>query len=725
MSELASESFNAERPRTRTPSALLRVAGLPMRRWTAAGNPDLVAGLRELLAEEEAYAAYARSLADWVGALIPDAEDRAALLVLRRDLHNGRPVCSALPELARATAWSTALGLRWAALDEDLERERKRLQRLPWQQVDETLARAVPELVADIGRRLDAGENWGGKRLRQRSEYLLRMIARGAAKPTPRGWLAHVGRVEVAETPSWPVVAECSAQWVSNVNADRRRAVLDGGTITMNGLTWVEGDRLRCWSTTRVVEVRRSPLLDAIRNVLADGVHDVDELVRRLAPDAGDVLRRFLRHLVELGIVQLSRPPRTSWDVPLDGFVDVYRHVQGAVPVDFVARTSELALQALRLADVLPRPADHPVLAIIGSAARPVTDLVAEYLDSEPAPAGDRRRSPELPEILTPQVLDQLGLSPAALPEWPLDCLIRPMTDGVVLEAIAPAGVMDARFAAALTELGGEPPQVSSYREFLAGSAAEEGATPVEILVPPLDDRAANAVRRPSYCPLWTGDADAASYVPAAGRYLPLDRITLRRAGNRIIAEDFNGNLLWPMHHATRTPIGPWGLVVTLLTAASPRGPSISFGNRMAAFPERDFLPRLVIAGGLVLSGRHWRIRPPSNFRQLVALDLPRFVFARAVDGKPRPVDLHSLAAPRDLARLGDPVVLEEMLPDPDHLPLRDHHGEPIAGQLLLRLPHRRATTAVAVGNQEGDSGWNPSWPSTNWTVSSRNWTPG
>ncbi|MFI9388514.1 lantibiotic dehydratase [Kutzneria sp. NPDC052558] len=718
-------------------TALLRVAGLPIRLWTAAGNPALVADLRELLAEEEAYAAYARSLADWVGALIPDAEARAELLVLRRDLHNGRLVCSDLPELARATAWSTALGLRRAAVDEDIDRERERLRGLPWRLVDETLARAVPELVEDMARRLDAGEDWGSKRLRQRSEYLLRMIARGAAKPTPRGWLAHVGRVEVAGTASWPVVGEHSAQWVSNVNADRRGAVLDGGTLTMNGLTWVEGDRLRCWSTTRVVEVRRSPLLDAVRNVLADGVHDVDELVRRLAPTSGDLLRGFLQHLVDLGVVQLSRPPRTSWDVPMDGFVDVYRRVQGAVPVDFVARTSELALQALRLAELLPRPPEHPVLATVGSAPRPVTDLVAEFLAGDAAGPVERRRPPELPKVLTPQLLDQMGLPPAELPDWPLDCLVRPMADGAVLEAILPAGVLDARFAAALTELGGEPPQVASYREFLAARAAEDGATPVELLVPPLDDRAANAVRRPAYCPLWTGDADASAYLPSAGRYLPLDRITVRREGNRIIAEELGGRRLWPTHHATRTPIGPWELVLTLLTAATPRGPSMSFGNRMAAFPERDFLPSLEIrdgvgngdgpraAGALVLSGRHWRIRPPATFRDLVALDLPRCVFARAVGGKPRPVDLHSLAALRELARLGDPVVLEEMLPDPDHMPLRDRAGEPVAGQLLVRLPHRRATTAVAVGNQEGDSGWNPSWPSTNWTVSSRNWTPG
>lgn len=712
-------------------TSLLRIAGLPMRLWTAAGNPELVADLRELLAEEIEYAAYARSLADWLGALIPDAEDRTELLALRRDLHNGRPVCSAMPELARATAWSTALGLRRAAVDEAVEREWQRLASLPWELVDETLARAVPELVADVARRLDAGENWGGKRLRQRSEYLLRMIARGSAKPTPRGWLAHVGQADVAETAWWPVVGACSAQWVSNVNADRRQATLADGTITMNGLTWGDGDRLRCWSAGRVVEVRRTPLLDAIRNVLADGVCDADELVRRLAPEAGEVLRGFLGHLVELGVVQLSRPPRSSWDVPLDGFVDVYRSVQGAVPADFVARTSSLALQALRLADVLPRPAEHPALGVIGFAPRPVTDLVAEYLDSEPALMAEQRRSPDLPEVFTPQVLDELGRPPEELPEWPLDCLIRPMTNGAVLEAIAPAGVMDARFASALTELGGEPPQVRSYREFLAGKASSEGAQLVEILVPPLDDRAANAVRRPSYCPLWTGDADSSAYFPAAGRHLPLDRITLRRAGNRVIAEDPAGNLLWPMHHATRTPIGPWGLVVTLLAAAAPRGPSISFGNRMAAYPDRDFLPRieisdgLEIAGGLVLSGRHWRIPRPETFRDLAALDLPRFVFARADGGKPRPVDLRSLAALRELSRLGDTLVVEEMLPDPDHLPLRDHHGEPIAGQLLLRLPHRRATTAVAVGNQEGESGWNPSWPSPNWTVSSPNWTPG
>ncbi|MBB5890533.1 hypothetical protein BJ998_001729 [Kutzneria kofuensis] len=390
-----------------------------------------------------------------------------------------------------------------------------------------------------------------------------------------------------------------------------------------------------------------------------------------------------------------------------------------------MARTSELALQALRLVDVLPRPADHPVLAMIGSAPRSVTELVAEYLGSEPVEPAHPRRSPDLPEILTPQLLDELDLPPVELPDWPLDCLIRPMTTGAVLEAIAPAGVVDARFVAALTELGGEPPQVRSYREFLARKASSEDAQLVEILVPPLDDRAANAVRRPSYCPLWTGDVDPSSYLPAAGRYLPLDRITLRRAGSRIIAEDPAGTVLWPMHHATRTPIGPWGLVVTLLTAAAPRGPSISFGNRLAAFPDRDFLPRLEIAGGLVLSGRHWRIPRPRSFRALAALDLPRFVFARGNGGKPRPVDLHSLAALRDLSRLGDPIVVEEMLPDPDHLPLRDDRGDPVAAQLLLRLPHRRAATAAAVGNQEGESGWNPSWPSANWSASSRNWTPG
>src|SRR5699024_2954674 len=45
--------------------------------------------------------------------------------------------------------------------------------------------------------RLGAGEQWSGKRLRHRADYLWRIVARGAAKTTPRSWLGHVAPLRV------------------------------------------------------------------------------------------------------------------------------------------------------------------------------------------------------------------------------------------------------------------------------------------------------------------------------------------------------------------------------------------------------------------------------------------------------------------------------------------------------------------------------------------------
>ena len=652
------------------PAAVLRVCALPIRMWTAAANPELFAQLRK------------------------------------------------------------------GAADEAVERERVRLADLGWQLVrsSEFATRALPEMVADIERRLAAGETWTGKRLRQRAEYLLRMIARGATKPTPRDWLAHLALVGIdSDATSWPTVGECAIQHATNINADRRSARLDDATITMTGLHWTDGDRLRCWvadrDSMRQVAIRRTPLLDAVCNVLADGVRDADEIVRRLAPDSGDVLRGFLHHLADIGVLQLSKPPRvvlSDWGRPTapvrGGFTDVYRRADGAVPAEFVDWIRRLSLQANRLSALVPQPADHPVVSRIGSAPRPVTDLVAEHLENPFQAVRRPLRALDLPSPLTPRVLDGLGAPPATVPDWPLDVLVRPMTKGAVLEAIAPAGAIDARFADALSRLHGELPQVTAYRKFLTEHSARHDVAPIEILVPPLDDRAANAVRRPFYCPLWTGDADSTGYQPSGGRYVPLDRITLRRDGNRIIAEERNGTELWPMYHATRSPVGPWELVIALLTAATPRPRSLSFGNRLHAFPDRNHLPRLEIAGGLVLAGAQWRIKTPSTPRELAMLrlgtDIPRWVFARAATGQARPVDLESLTALKVLARMGaQELIVEEMLPDPEHLPLRDAVGEPVAGQLLFRLPHHRATTAAAVANKEGDNGWDRFWNSPNWTA--------
>lgn len=805
---------------------LLRVAGLPARLWTSAGNPELFTELRERVVEQAAYSRFTSTLADRLGAeLIPhpylEHDERSGLLALRRLLHRGEPVdeatcyelagavCGLSPDLAddlmHAGDWSAALEARNSAAQLSIEREQRRLAGLPWALVNSSefatraVTEAAPGMMDDIRRRLAFGENWDSKRLRHRADYLLRVLARGTSKPTPRDWLGHVGLVGVGDRAgAWTRIGECAAHWVANIQADRRELAstveLAGATLTITGLHWVDREHLCCWvvdpadrTAMRRIMVRRTPALDAVRRALESGVNDAEELIDRLSPTADqarrEVLRGFLCHLVGLGVLQLSTTPAgelSGWGARVTapsrlGFIDVYRQVGGTMPREAVSRLQGLVMQATRLgavlASALPRPEEHPLLALVGPTPRPVTDVLAEYLrehenTTDPALQGwdngvahERPCWPQAPSdpaspygrllalmdttaeqvTLTPELLDELGAPPVAPAAWPMDCLVRPIglggAHGAVLEAVAPAGVVDARFADALHQLHGEVPQVSAYRAFLDELARRCGAEFVEILVPPLDDRAANAVRRPHYCPTWTGDADVDSYLPGGGRYLPLDRITVRRVGDRIVAEDADGPdglVLWPMHHATRSPLAPWGLVVTLLSAASPTrrlAQTLALGNPMSAFPHRDRLPRLVLAGGLVLAGAQWRVRDEqlpgpdlplaARIQALAALrvgtGMPRWVFVRAEGGhQPRPVDLDSIGALRMVDKLvadaADGVlVFEEMLPDPDHLPFREGNGDGVAGQLLARLPHdissnRLAARAMLAWNRAVDA---------------------
>ncbi|MFC0545333.1 hypothetical protein [Kutzneria chonburiensis] len=775
---------------------LLRVAGLPARLWTAVGNPELFTFLRERECEQTSYARFADTLAGRLGAeLVPhpylEPEERAELLALRRLLHRGEPVpeedCYRVaasvvglsPELAddltHAGDWSTAMVGRLVEAEKALATERERLSDLPWRLVNSSefamraVTEAAPGMVDDIRRRLSFGETWDSKRLRHRSDYLLRVLARGAAKPTPRDWLGHVALLGVGRRAgAWTTVGESAANRVAATRGDRALPDLIGATVSLTGLNWVEGDHLCCWvvdpvdsGTMRRVKVRRTPALDSIRRALSTGAFEADELVMRLSPDAPDVLRNYLRHLAGLGVLVVSAPPSselTGWGPtaaapPKPGFVDVYRKAGGTMPTEAASRLQTLLGQAGRVGAILadaagPAP-EHPILALVGPQPRPVTEVLAEFLgkheDSrEPAlhdwDSGLPRQRPGWPAapsdvdspygrllalldtdadqvLLTPQQLDAIGAPPATIPAWPVDCLVRPIGvgggHGAVLEGAAPAGVVDARFVEALRHLHGELPHVTAYRAFLDELGRRCGAETVEILVPPQDAQAAGAVRRPRYCPMWTGDADSSAYQPAGGRYLALDRITVRRVGDRIVAEDADGPdglALWPMYHSARAPLAPWGLLVTLLTAASPvrrlAGP-VALGNPLAALPGRNRLPRLVLAGGLVLSGAQWRIAreqlpaadlaPTERIRTIAALrigtGIPRWVFARSQGGhQPRPVDLDCLSAVRALDKLlaDDPesgLVFEEMLPDPHHFPLRDADGEPVAGQLLARLP--------------------------------------
>lgn len=136
-------------------TALLRMAGLPVRLWLAGGCPELFALLTTVEELAIDYRREAQVLAEKIGAdLVPHPAlnplDRRELLKLRRDLHNGQriPVRHATAIVARishlgAPGRPTAedvlatvnCGQRlWAAqarLAEELHAEQRRVQELP------------------------------------------------------------------------------------------------------------------------------------------------------------------------------------------------------------------------------------------------------------------------------------------------------------------------------------------------------------------------------------------------------------------------------------------------------------------------------------------------------------------------------------------------------------------------------------------------------------------
>ncbi|MYX99427.1 lantibiotic dehydratase, partial [Streptomyces sp. SID486] len=440
-------------------------------------------------------------------------------------------------------------------------------------------------------------------------------------------------------------------------------------------------------------------------------------------------------------------------------FTDSYRTVTGAVPgsaVRLVQRGLGIAARVawLREADRLAAPGSHrlpPELELLGERPCPLGDVMARHLSEDPAPPQPPRRYTGWHPALTSgsgyarllarlsahtgaeqvdlddALLDALGAPPAAtaLPPWPLDCLLRPLAGKgpvAVLETASPAGVLDARFADALHTLYGAYANLRGYRAFLASVERLTRARFVELLVPPLAERAANAVRRPVVTGWWTGDPDATPYQGAAGlaaRHLPLERITLRRAGGRVVAEA-DGCRLLPVHHATRSPMPPYDVLVRLLLAAGHPAASrvIRLDGLAEAFPGVHRLPRLTVGGLLVVSPAAWRVpqerlwRPgdgePAKVRVLAGLrrsaGLPRFAFVRAgTEARPVPVDLEALTAVPLLDRIraqqpAADLLVEEMFPAPGGLLLHDplHGGAGVAAQLLLRLPHDRAAGELA-----------------------------
>jgi len=854
----------AARPPTLGSSGLLRVAGLPVRVWLAASSEQVFEQVRLLEAAEAGYLELAgRVAADLGERLVPcpalPATERRAVLAWRRALHRGERVAAA--EGARLAAIARRLrphdrclhsGLgevarragALAGLEEAVRRavtaEETRLARLPWELMRATpelerLARDTnPEALEDLARRLRQGEGWDAKRVRQRSDYLWRLIDRAATKATPRAWCGQVALLPVAPNPDRdPPLALALAtglpgperlaglrlrdgfasEWLENVFERRRsrtrRALEQGDPTVCLAVTPLRRDhdgQLHCWvadpdpdarGNLNEVRLRRTGLLDAVVAALRPGAVPLGTLEAALAP-TGDgrersVLRAFLAHLAGLGVLEVAAPPLRlprSWGVAAAeaegaGFLDVYRRVSGPLPAEVPRRLEVLVRHAFRVAALAAaqqrandergandeRAADggeavgESIGDAVGEEPRPLLELLDQRIHQhqqargshqrhgwprpdpapDPDPGGPASAGPgaawarllawigghaddhgATPLDLDPALLDRLGVPEAATAlDWPLDVLLRPLAPGAgaeaVLDHVATAGILDARFVPTLQRLHGQVPHADAQRRFLAALEERTGATFVELLGPPLNPRAANAVRRPLLTRAWTGDPDLDGYCDAArssARYIPLDAITLRRHHGQLVAEA-DGRLLWPVYHASRTLQPPWHHFGELLLRAGPQPRRHTFAAlalALDAFPERQALPRISVAGGLVLSCAQWRTpaeplwepaapaaeKARALWRLRQRLGLPRYVFVAGHPLKPPlPVDLESLRAVHTIDRAirtgFRDLLLVEALPAPDQLPVHRaaHPEERYAAELLLRMPDE-AAEAVA-----------------------------
>jgi hypothetical protein len=700
--------------RPRPCAALLRFGALPIRDWLAGSAPALLAAIADFADDAAAHQTGAGATAARIGELVVPhpalaPRHRVTALAVRRALHRaGHPQAAALRELVGVTealpgtgdlaATLTALEKAAARLRDRrteltaaVAEEQHRLLDLPWRLLHGTAAGCAAArsgdlaVYHDIAARVEAHQDWTGKRMRQRSDYLWRMLTRGSTRATPRGWLAHVALLS-EEPGGWfgsdplPVLTDAAADQVDNL--DTRRAGAGAGSalladpdgrVTVAPLCRTEPDVVRVWvvdaqhrGKLREIGLRRTMVLDAVFAALSAGPRAAAELLDELAGTARDrrnALLRFLAHLTDLGVVQVTVPERRllhGWrpigDIDAGGqsgqeeFVDVYRRTGTGIDSGHADRLREVARRALGVLALIetdePDPPGPP--ACLGAEPRPILEIAAELIcdgadvadvgyerphhHDWPAPRNKDSAYTGLAARLAER-FDRLDTGPDGVAsveidatlladldgepvrrDWPLDVLIRPMdgTAGLhgVLAQVAPAGLLDARFLPAVTGLDGEPPQAGAHRRFLRDRERALGVTTVEVLFPPLHRKAANAVRRPDYTSAWTGDPDWTGYCTRPpGKYLPLAEITLRVADGAALAES-GGRRIWPVCHTARVIPPPWDTIHALLMLASgqPRRSSWrSLAYSLPAWPDRVAVPRITL-GGLVLTPAQWRV---------------------------------------------------------------------------------------------------------------------
>ena len=613
----------------------------------------------------------------------------------------------------------------------------------------------------------------GGLQPRQNlAKYAWRVIDRAAVRSTPRDWHGHVALLPIEPAPPARIRVKNTVATAWSANLHARRIALgetfDGHVrVGLTPLHWVDDGRLCCLvvdreDATRVdeVQLRLTSLLAEVQAALAAGGAELAVLEDRVrsraeregAPLDREAARGFLAHLAALGVLEVALDAGVSltrWrTAPVrlarDGFLDTFREVESGLGEAVAARLEHQLAQVERIVAAI-RADRAPITIAIDRRVMPLLRVFRERLATAGRPAPPRWHWPPPLQAGSPYArlrewigtasepldvgeedLDRLGLAPAGV-GWPTDYHLRVPGPGAgfdaVLEDMMPAGWLDARFIGTLRRLHGEVPHADFYAGFLRQLERETGVTLLELLIPPLSLVAANAVRRPLYTRAWTGDPDIGAYCPdhaGAARYVPLSAIELRATDGHVTAE-VDGRPVCAFHHAMRTPLPPWDVLADcLLTAAPPltRGTRWRLERSLDAFPERRHMPRITVAGRLVVAPAQWRIpndvgweANDDRLRRLRGLDRlrgrwawPRWVFVSADDGgPPAPCDLESIRAlavfEHASRRAHDEIRVVEMLPSPEQLLVVDGEDAEGAGSVstvMLRVPRHCSAAALA-----------------------------